>query len=121
MNMQIRGVTPENAETAASLVEIFEAIIRERQFQHEKYGGVLQPTYNIEYGNKIIDGSCQGPGGHELGSWLIVLEKELEEAKKAAVHGGSKETAGRNSIRSELIQCAAVCVAALEQHGLEES
>jgi hypothetical protein len=101
--------------------KIMEAILRERSFQDKKYGLVLQPTYNIEAGNPMIDGQCQGPGGHELGTWLIILEKELEEAKRAAVHGGSKETSGRNSIRSELVQIAAVCVAALEQHGLEES
>jgi hypothetical protein len=95
----------------SKLQDIVLAIKAERKFQDKKYGPVLNP---------MVTGPEQGPGGHELGTWLIILEKELEEAKKAAVHGGSKETSGRNSIRSELVQCAAVCVAALEQHGLEE-
>lgn len=92
--------------------KIFSAILDERNFQDEKYGPVTTGTHPAHI--------VQGPGGHELGTWLIILEKELEEAKKAAVHGGSKDTSGRNSIRQELVQCAAVCVAALEQHGLEE-
>lgn len=120
MNIAIKGVTLENVQTAGSLVAIFEAIIRERQFQHGKYGPVLTRSQNIDGGGWHPGPVIQGPGGHELGTWLIILEKELEEAKVAAVHGGSKATSGRNSIRSELIQCAAVCVAALEQHGLEE-
>ena len=104
----------------SKLNDIYMAIVKEREFQDQKYGPVLQPAVSTHAGNPYIDGETQGPGGHELGTWLIILEKELEEAKKAAVHGGSKEMSGRNSIRSELVQCAAVCVAALEQHGLEE-
>lgn len=120
MRIAIRGVTPETVDTAATLAAIFGAIIRERQFQHTKYGPVLEQSINIDGGGYHPGPMIQGPGGHELGTWLIILEKELEEAKVAAVHGGSKATSGRNSIRSELIQCAAVCVAALEQHGLGE-
>lgn len=101
------------------LQEIILAVKAERKFQDDKYGPVqLRDAKNaVVYDhNRVV----QGPGGHELGTWLIILEKELEEAKRAAVHGGSKDTSGRNSIRQELVQCAAVCVAALEQHGLEE-
>lgn len=99
-------------------VAIFEAIIREREFQTDKYGLVLierpkhRETWPTEY--------AQGPGGHELAAWLLIVEKELDEAKNAAVHGGFQKATGRNSIRAELIQIAAVCVAALEQHGVEE-
>lgn len=81
---------------------IFAAIVDERQFQDQKYGPIT------------------GKGGHELGAWLIIAESELAEAKKALVHGGSKEVKGRDTIRAELVQLAAVCVAALEQHGLTE-
>lgn len=88
--------------------KIFAAIMAERQFQDKKYGPILTPQGN------------QGPGGHELAAWTLIIEKELEEAKNAAIHGGFANTSGRNSIRAELIQVAAVCVAALEQHGLEE-
>ena len=96
------------------LMRIMAAIRRERDFQDKKYGPVLVESMVRS------DGPKQGPGGHELGSWLIVIEKELDEAKDAAIHGGMKGKAGRNTIRAELIQIAAVCVAALEQHGLEE-
>jgi len=95
------------------------AIIAERRHQDQKYG-----PHTIEYdatGAGDRPRMVQGPGGHELGAWLIVIEKELDEAKDALVHGGSKTLKGRNSIRSELAQIAAVCVAALEQHGVEES
>lgn len=101
----------------AGIAGIFEAIVEERGFQDKKYGAVTA------YGT--LDGFnkgqvVQGPGGHELGAWLIILEKELDEAKDALVHGGGKTAKGRNTIRSELVQLAAVAVAALQQHGLEE-
>jgi len=41
----------------------------------------------------------------------------LNEVKSALLKGGE----GRNSVKSELIQVAALCFAALEQHGLEDS
>jgi hypothetical protein len=47
---------------------------------------------------------------------MILIESELEEAKRAIVKGGK----GRDSWRQELIQVAALCCAALEQHGLED-
>lgn len=94
--------------------DIFDAIQKERDFQDGKYGPVLYPAFPI--GSLPI----QGPGGHELAAWMLVIEKELEEAKDACIHGGANQPKGRNSIRAELVQIAAVCVAALEQHGLEE-
>ena len=90
--------------------EVFDAISRERDFQDAKYGPVTIPPFNRE----------QGRGGHELGTWLVILRKELEEAETAIVHGGSKQGTGRNHVRAELVQIAAVAVAALEQHGLTE-
>jgi hypothetical protein len=100
--------------------QIFEAILREREFQDKKYGPVLEPTYSLEGGEKVVDGQVQGPGGHELAAWTLIVEKELDEAKDAAIHGGHQKPSGRNGIRAELIQVAAVCVAALEQHGVTE-
>jgi len=96
------------------------AIIAERRHQDQKYGPHTVELSYMKTGG-IGPQTEQGPGGHELGAWLIVIEKELDEAKDALVHGGSKTLKGRNSIRSELAQIAAVCVAALEQHGVEES
>lgn len=92
---------------------VFRAIAIERQFQDRKYGPV---TF-------LYDSPTQrhGPGGHELPGWLLVIEKELAEAKEAATGHGKKERTGRNTTRAEILQIAAVCVAALEQHGLEES
>lgn len=104
----------------AGIVGIFEAIVKEREFQDKKYGAVLdsKPRFdNCPAGEWVTE---QGKGGHELGAWLIIAESELAEAKKALVHGGSKEAKGRDTIRAELVQLAAVCVAALEQHGLQE-
>lgn len=106
---------PERDSGRAGIAGIFEAIVRERKFQDKKYGSVLIPDMSPgRFGAK------QGPGGHEFGAWLIILEKELDEAKDALVHGGGKTAKGRNTIRAELIQIAAVAVAALEQHGLED-
>lgn len=107
--------------TAGRLAAIFEAVVREREFQTNKYGPVLEPAGYLGTGD--IKPGCpmeQGPGGHELGSWLIILEKELDEAKDAAIHGGMKGKTGRNTVRHEILQIMAVCCAALEQHGLEE-
>lgn len=74
-------------------MDIYDAISQERDFQDNKHG--TDP--------------------HEMGTWLMILEFELAEAKEALVKGGI----GRDSVRHELIQIAAVAVAALEQHGLE--
>lgn len=68
-----------------------------------------------DYGDRK-HGTIGAGGGHTLGEWVILAEAELAEAKLALIKGGK----GRNSLRSELLQVAAVCVAALEQHGLEE-
>lgn len=102
-----------------ALQAVVNAILAERRFQDKKYGPVLIPNENYEQarGHPV---EVQGPGGHELGEWLILIEKELDEAKDALVHGGGKTVKGRDSIRSELVQIAAVCVAALEQHGVTE-
>lgn len=81
---------------------VFKAIVDERQFQDNKYGPV------------------NGKGGHSLAAWLIIIESELEEAKRAVVHGGHQSMQGRDSVRAELVQIAAVAVAALEQHGIRE-
>lgn len=89
---------------------IYIAIGEERKHQDAKYGDVLIDTAGPT--------PIQGSGGHELGAWLVILERELEEAKSAVVHGGN-HAKGRDTIRAELVQIAAVCVAALEQHGLE--
>ena len=85
------------------VIDVFRAIIQERAFQDNKYGPV------------------NGSGGHPLAAWLLIIRSELNEAMDAVTHGGMQSTKGRDSVRAEIVQIAAVCVAALEQHGLEES
>ncbi len=72
------------------------AIVTERHFQDTKHG---HPDDNP----------------HSLGAWALVLRKELEEFETAIIKGGRD----RDNAIHELIQVAAVAVAALEQWGVE--
>lgn len=76
----------------SSKTDVINAVLEERDFQDAKH----QTDH------------------HGMGTWLLLIESELDEAKLAAVKGGK----GRNSVRSELVQVAALCIAALEDHGL---
>lgn len=78
--------------TMSSKTEIINAMLEERDWQDQKHG----------------------TNPHDMGTWLLLIESELDEAKLAAVKGGK----GRNAVRHELIQVAALCMAALENHGL---
>lgn len=78
--------------------DVVDAITNERDFQDRKHGPL------------------SGAGAHTLGEWLLLIEAELHEAKVALIKGGE----GRNSLRSELVQVAALVFAALEQHGLND-
>ena len=80
----------EEAKTVA-----IAAILTERNFQDVKWRPISE-------------------SGHTLGEWILIAEAELAEAKMALIKGGS----GRNSVRAELVQTAAVILAALEQHGV---
>jgi len=55
---------------------------------------------------------------HDRGTWQLLIQAELDEARDALIKGSVDE---RNSWASELIQVAALCFAALEQHGFEDS
>lgn len=79
-------------EKGSNKNDVFGAVILEREFQD----------------------TVHGTDPHGMGTWLLLIESELDEAKLAAVKGGT----GRNSVRNELVQVAALCVAALEQHGV---
>jgi hypothetical protein len=76
--------------------KVFEAIDRERCWQEQKWGT------NQDH-------------PHTVGEWLLIIESELNEAKQGWVKGR-----GDADALSELIQVAAVAVAALEQHGAIE-
>jgi len=58
-------------------------------------------------------GSPNASGPHSVAEWLLIIESELAEAKDGWVdHGGERRAL------EELVQVAAVAVAALEQHGV---
>ena len=73
--------------------KIFNAIHFEREYQQEKI--------------KI----ARWQEHKSLPEFLLIIEAELEEAKKAWIKGGTD----RNSLGHEILQIAAVCVAALEE------
>lgn len=75
-----------------------DAFFAERRFQDEKHG----PLY--------------GGGSHTIGEWILLMEAELAEAKRALLKGGK----GRDSVLSEIIQVGALALAAIEQHGTGE-
>ena len=75
-----------------SKLDVLRHVEKERQFQDAKWGPI------------------DGGGGHTLGEWVLLMESELEEAKRALVKGGE----GRNAIRSEIIQVLAVGLSIVE-------
>lgn len=83
--------------TALSFQEVVDLVVAERSFQDWKHG--------------TIDDNP-----HQIGGWLLLLEAELNEAKKAAIKGGT----GRDSVMAEIIQIAALAMAAVEQYGVHE-
>lgn len=76
--------------------EIAIAILRERNYQDEKWG--------------IIEDHPHTPR-----EWLAIMETELEEAKRAWV-----SQAGDLGCLQEVLQVIAVGFACLEQHGIVE-
>ena len=80
---------------AASFGNVVAAVEQERIFQDSKFGALFEG------------------GEHTCGEWVLLIEDELREAKQALIKGGT----GRNSLRSEVVQMAALCFAMLEQHG----
>lgn len=81
---------------AATRHEVIVALSQERVFQDSKHGSIHQEPHT--------------PAG-----WMLLIEAELHEARNAVIKGGL----GRDSWRHELVQVAALCIAALEQHGLQ--
>lgn len=76
--------------------EIFAAIAAERDYQDKKWGPLDRKEQT-------------------LAGFLLILRKELEEAEA----GWMKNVQGRDSALGEIVQIAAVAVAALQQYGLE--
>lgn len=75
--------------------EVYEAIGRERRHQERTHGGATL----------------------SVAAWLLVIEGELAEAKEAWVRSERGDDAA--ALR-EVLQVAACCCAALEQHGVYE-
>jgi hypothetical protein len=69
----------------------YEAISQEREYQAIKHG--------------------EHP--HAVAEWIILLEEEIQEAKHAWKQHGN------DAAMSEIIQVAALAVAAMEQHGAQ--
>ena len=76
--------------------EIFDAIDRERSYQDQKWGTLVQHP-------------------HQLDEWIGIMARKLREARRA----WAKEPSV-NPAKAELLQVIAVGVAALEQHGVIE-
>lgn len=80
----------------ATLEDIFAAIRRERQYQTAKWGSVQEHP-------------------HEVASYCVIMQGELDEAMQA----WRKGRFGADDLR-EVLQVVAVGVACLEQHGVVE-
>lgn len=76
--------------------EAVESVRKEREFQDFKWGS--------------LDEKQQSVAGY-----LVILEKELEEAK----NGWMKNKPGAQSSLAEIRQIAAVAIACMQQHGIE--
>lgn len=83
-------------KTMLTMEQVFNLIAAERQRQDDKWGS--------------LDTRKQPLAGH-----LLTISAELQEAK----HGWQKNISGKHSALRELIQVAAVCVAAIQQYGPE--
>lgn len=78
----------------STIADVFGAVTDERQYQVERWGT------NDEH-------------PHDVPAWLLIMERELAEAKEAwVIKGGDRE-----ALR-EIVQVVAVGVACLEQHGV---
>lgn len=75
---------------------IFDAITRERAYQDKNHGTIHTNPHDV-------------PG------WILIVERELQEAKVAWV-----ESNGDDAALAELLQVAATIVACLEQHYVAE-
>ncbi len=79
-----------------SIQEVMEKIQEEREYQDNKWGSLQERSQSL-------------PG------YLLILKKELEEAEA----GWMKNVSGRDSAMSEILQIAAVAVAAMQEYGFE--
>lgn len=81
----------------ASDFDVWAAILRERNYQNEKWG---HPDHNP----------------HTIFEWIGIMEKEIQEAKAAYF----QRPADGIQMLQEILQVVAVGVACMEQHGIRE-
>ena len=74
--------------------EIYQAIERERRYQDAVHGTIEENP-------------------HTVGEWLLIMESELNEAKRAWVKGK-----GDADALEEILQVVATGVACMEAHGV---
>lgn len=91
------SLLPEDCYDAVlSMPEVFDSIVKERKHQDDKWGP-----------NKP----------QSLPGFLIILERELQEAKDAWL----KNVEGEHAALNEIVQIAATAVACLEKYGVTGS
>lgn len=93
--MTTEPTTNDPIQQYARRVEIFNAIRRERHYQDRKYGTIAQRNLTLD-------------------DYIVIMSDELCEA------GISFRADDLDNARCELLQVAAVAIAALEAHGLVE-
>mgnify|MGYP003451160467 len=81
---------------ALSMEQVFDKIKDERHIQTKKFGLNFQHQQSVE-------------------GYMIILHNQLHEA----LDGWMKNTHGRNSSLTKILQIAAVAVSCLEDHGIE--
>ena len=86
----------ETIDVKEEHIHILHAVEREREYQDRKWGAVKEHP-------------------HTVGEWLLIMEKELAEAKDAWC-----TQRGERGAMEELLQVVATGFAAMEQHGVHE-
>lgn len=75
--------------------DVYNEIERERNYQDQKWGT-----------NR----------SHQLPSWLLIMKSLIQDAEDAWM--GTKTKYCKDDILKKILQCSAVGVAALEEHGI---
>jgi len=93
---EIFRATYAPAPSLVSIEIVFDALRNERAWQDQKWGDPLENP-------------------HSLGDWILLACARLDRAMTHRQWGASP-----GPVQEELLQLAALCVAALQQHGVQE-
>lgn len=101
--IDMSAIQDNKAIARETLRKTLNAMIQERAWQWEKYES--KPGYQ----------------GHSVAGWLFLIRKEMEEAEDALIRGAAAKggAVGRDHVLHEILQVATLCVACLQQHGLD--